>query len=55
MITGASHSLHSNLTESLNYYRQQLEQQRITQANNPKNEEVATLPAPGGTNPTQVL
>lgn len=46
MITGASHSLHSNLTESLSYYRQQLDQQRVTQANNPKNEEVATLPAP---------
>jgi hypothetical protein len=46
MITGASHSLHSNLTQSLSYYRQQLDQQRLAQANNPKNEEITTLPAP---------
>jgi hypothetical protein len=46
MITGASHSLHSNLAESLNYYRQQLEQQKINQPAIPKGGEASTLPTP---------
>ena len=50
MITGSSHSLHSNLTESLNYFRQQLERQKLEQAANPKNE-ASQLPAP--VEPTQ--
>lgn len=50
MITGASHTLHSNLTESLNYFRQQLERQTLNQSANPK-DEVSQLPAP--VEPTQ--
>ena len=50
MITGSSHSLHSNLTESLNYFRQQLERQKLEQAANPK-DEISQLPAP--VEPTQ--
>lgn len=50
MITGASHSLHTNLAESLGYYRQQLELQKLNQPVNPK-DEVSTLPAP--VEPTQ--
>jgi hypothetical protein len=46
MITGASHSLHSNLTESLNYYRQQLEQQKLNQSGTAKSGDVSTPPAP---------
>jgi len=45
MITGSSHSLHSNLTESLNYFRQQLERQKSEQAASPK-DEISQLPAP---------
>jgi hypothetical protein len=50
MITGGSHTLHSNLTESLNYFRQQLERQKLEQAANPK-DEISQLPAP--VEPTQ--
>src|SRR6187402_1017224 len=50
MITGSSHSMHSNLTESLNYFRQQLERQKLEQAANPK-DEISQLPAP--VEPTQ--
>lgn len=46
MITGASHSLHTNLTESLNYYRQQLEQQRLNQSAPVKSTDVSTPPTP---------
>ncbi|HSC66181.1 MAG TPA: hypothetical protein VLC79_00710 [Cellvibrio sp.] len=46
MITGASHSLNTNLTESLNYYRQQLEQQRLNQSAPIKTTDASTPPAP---------
>jgi hypothetical protein len=46
MITGASHTLHTNLTESLSYYRQQLDAQKLNQSSTPKNGNVSTLPAP---------
>ena len=44
MITGATHSLQTNLTDALNYYRQQLEQQKLKQPA-PK-DEISQLPAP---------
>jgi hypothetical protein len=50
MITGASHSLHTNLTESLSYYRQQLDKQKLTESATPK-DEISQLPAP--VEPTQ--
>jgi hypothetical protein len=50
MITGASHSLHTNLTESLSYYRQQLDKQKLTESAAPK-DEISQLPAP--VEPTQ--
>ena len=46
MITGAAHSLHTNLTESLSLYRQLLDKQKLDQADHPKDGEVSTLPAP---------
>lgn len=46
MITGASHSLHSNLTDSLSFYRQQLDAQRVKQNAASKEDEVAQLPSP---------
>jgi hypothetical protein len=51
MITGASHSLHTNLTESLSLYRQQLDKQKSDQVSSPQNGEISTLPAP--VEPTQ--
>lgn len=42
MITGASHSLHSNLTDSLSFYRQQLDAQKLKQNTAPP--EAAQLP-----------
>lgn len=50
MITGASHSLHTNLSESLSYYRQQLDKQKAAESAAPK-DEVSQLPAP--VEPTQ--
>jgi hypothetical protein len=50
MITGTSHSLHTNLTESLSYYRQQLDKQKLTESATPK-DEISQLPAP--VEPTQ--
>jgi hypothetical protein len=50
MITGASHSLHTNLTESLSYYRQQLDKQKPTESATSK-DEISQLPAP--VEPTQ--
>ncbi len=35
MITGASHSLHNNLSDSLSLYRQQLDAQKLQQTNTP--------------------
>lgn len=46
MITGASHSLQTNLTDALSYYRQQLDAQRLNQTATPKNGEVSQLPSP---------
>lgn len=47
MITGASHSLHTNLTDSLSYYRQRLDAQKARQANTATDGEVSQLPSPG--------
>lgn len=42
MITGASHSLHTNLTDSLSLYRQQLNAQKLQQTSTPP--EASQLP-----------
>jgi hypothetical protein len=47
MITGASHTLHTNLTDSLSYYRQLLDAQKLKQSSTPADGEVSQLPSPG--------
>lgn len=46
MITGASHSLHANLTDSLSYYRQLLDAQKAKQASTTADGEASQLPSP---------
>lgn len=49
MITGASHSLHTNLTDSLSFYRQQLDAQKLKQTRTPP--EASQLPTTEPTPP----